>query len=209
MRRLCPPGRRRSRARGARRPGPARRAGRPRASRRLERRASRPRAGARALHAARAHELLERADRAHVDAVDQGPPRPRSRAGRSARRTPRARSAEELRQDAAHRLDAPVERRARRGRARRSNDSAGTTPSAPSVAAAIARSNPLPALRRSAGARFTTMRYSPRSTPTCASALFTRTRLSRTAASARPTSSNDGTPRERLDLDAHLRRVEP
>ncbi len=75
-------------------------------------------------------------------------------------------------------------------------DSAGTAPSAAMVAAAIARSKPLPNFRSSAGARLTTTRYSDRSTPTWASALFTRTRLSRTAASARPTSSNDGTPRE-------------
>jgi hypothetical protein len=73
--------------------------------------------------------------------------------------------------------------------------SSGAKPSATSVAAAIATSNAHPVLRTSAGARLTMMRYSPRSTPTCASALRTRTRLSRTATSASPTSSKYGTPR--------------
>ncbi len=76
-----------------------------------------------------------------------------------------------------------------------SSDSRGTAPSAPSVAAAMARSNPLPVFFTSAGARLTTIWHSEMYSPTCASALFTRTRLSRTDASARPTSSKKGGPR--------------
>src|ERR1019366_7890701 len=60
---------------------------------------------------------------------------------------------------------------------------------------AMARSKPLPVFFMSPGARLTTMRHSPMSTPRCAIVLFTRTRLSRTAASASPTSSKNGGPR--------------
>jgi hypothetical protein len=68
-------------------------------------------------------------------------------------------------------------------------------PSAASVAAAMARSNAPPVLRRSAGARLTVITYSLRSTPSCCSADRTRTRLSRTLASARPTIENEAGPR--------------
>ena len=52
-----------------------------------------------------------------------------------------------------------------------------------------ARSKPLPVFFTSAGARLTTIWHSEICTAMCARALLTRTRLSRTAASARPTSS--------------------
>jgi hypothetical protein len=68
-----------------------------------------------------------------------------------------------------------------------SSAAAGALPTAAIAAAAIATSKPPPLLRRSAGARLTVITYSPRSIPICCSADRTRTRLSRTLASARPT----------------------
>ncbi len=63
----------------------------------------------------------------------------------------------------------------------------GSLSNAPSAASAIATSSAAPLLRKSAGARLTVMAYASSSTPRRASALATRTRASRTAASARPT----------------------
>ena len=66
---------------------------------------------------------------------------------------------------------------------------------AASTAAASARSKPGPALRRSAGARFAVIRRCGNSKPLLTIAARTRSRDSRTAASGRPTSANDGSPR--------------
>ena len=68
-----------------------------------------------------------------------------------------------------------------------SSDSGGMRPSAPRVAAAMATSNEPPLFLRSAGPRLTVITYSNRSIPICCSAARTRTRLSRTLASGRPT----------------------
>ena len=63
------------------------------------------------------------------------------------------------------------------------------------IAAAIARSKPGPALRRSAGARFAVIRCSGNSKPELTIAARTRSRDSRTAASGSPTSEKAGRPR--------------
>jgi len=68
-------------------------------------------------------------------------------------------------------------------------------PEALRSAAAIARSIPGPALRRAAGARFTTIRCNGNSKPQLTRAARTRSRASRTAASGRPTIAKPGSPR--------------
>src|SRR5688572_20605326 len=59
---------------------------------------------------------------------------------------------------------------------------------------AMARSKPVPSLRRSAGARFTVIRRSGNSNPLFRIAARTRSRASRTAVSGRPTMSKPGSP---------------
>src|SRR5882724_9774588 len=62
-----------------------------------------------------------------------------------------------------------------------------TTPVAARMPSAIGRSNEAPSLRRSAGARFTVIRSDGNAKPAFRMALRTRSRLSRTAESGRPT----------------------
>ena len=109
------------------------------------------------LAAERVDELGERADRAHVDRPRPSAASPVVRARDDRAPHPARARAEELREDAAHRLHRSRRARARRGRARPRAPRAGRTPSAPSVAAAMARSNPLPVFLTSAGARLTTI----------------------------------------------------
>ncbi len=70
----------------------------------------------------------------------------------------------------------------------------GICAEAPSSAAAIARSNPGPALGRSAGARLAVMRCSGKVNPELVNAARTRSRDSLTAASGSPTIANPGSP---------------
>ena len=72
---------------------------------------------------------------------------------------------------------------------------AGILPSAARVAAAMATSKEPPLFLRSAGARLTVMTYSLTSIWSCWSAARTRTRLSRTLASGKPTIWKLGIPR--------------
>ena len=71
-----------------------------------------------------------------------------------------------------------------------------TIPWAASIPSAIGRSNDAPALRTSAGARLTVMRCTGKSNPELRIALRTRSRLSRTLASGRPTMVNAGKPND-------------
>ena len=86
-----------------------------------------------------------------------------------------------------------------------SRPSAGTSPVAARIAIATARSNPVPLFGRSAGARFTTRFRPGRGRPICRRAERIRSRLSRTAASGRPTTVRPGKARadRRLDDDRH------
>src|SRR5262245_21319010 len=61
---------------------------------------------------------------------------------------------------------------------------------------AIGRSNDAPAFRTSAGARFTVIFVGGNSNPELRIALLTRSRLSRTLASGRPTIVNEGNPND-------------
>ena len=72
--------------------------------------------------------------------------------------------------------------------------SGSSCPEATSSATASGRSNAGPTLRRYAGARLTVMRRSGNSKPEFCSAERTRSRASRTALSARPTTVNAGRP---------------
>ena len=71
-----------------------------------------------------------------------------------------------------------------------------TTPCAARMPSAIGRSNDAPAFRTSAGARFTVMRWAGNSKPELRIALRTRSRLSRTLASGRPTIVKPGNPND-------------
>ena len=70
-----------------------------------------------------------------------------------------------------------------------------TTPSAARMPSAIGRSNDDPAFRTSAGARLIVMRCDGKSKPELRIAARTRSRLSRTLASGRPTIRKKGSPR--------------
>ena len=70
------------------------------------------------------------------------------------------------------------------------------TPDAARMPSAIGRSNAAPALRTSAGARLTVIRCGGNSNPELRIALRTRSRLSRTLASGRPTIVNTGMPKD-------------
>ena len=74
--------------------------------------------------------------------------------------------------------------------------SAVTTPCAARMPIAMGRSNAAPAFRTSAGARFTVIRCGGNSKPLLRMALRTRSRLSRTLASGRPTIVNMGMPND-------------
>ncbi len=69
-----------------------------------------------------------------------------------------------------------------------------TMPDAARMPRAIGKSNEEPALRTSAGARLTVMRCGGNSKPELRMALRTRSRLSLTLVSGRPTIVNDGKP---------------
>src|SRR5437870_1096841 len=69
-----------------------------------------------------------------------------------------------------------------------------TTPCAARMPRAIGRSNEAPAFLTSAGARLTVTRWAGNSNPEFRIALLTRSRLSRTLASGRPTIVNAGKP---------------
>src|ERR1039458_5332599 len=71
-----------------------------------------------------------------------------------------------------------------------------TLPCAASTPRAIGKSNAAPALRTSAGARLTTIRWAGNSKPELRMALLTRSRLSRTLASGRPTIVKPGKPND-------------
>ena len=87
-----------------------------------------------------------------------------------------------------------------------SSASASSSPPATSSATASGRSNPGPILRRSAGARLTVMRRSGNSKPEFTSADRTRSRASRTALSASPTTVNAGRP-WRMSASTQTRRL--
>jgi len=72
--------------------------------------------------------------------------------------------------------------------------SPGSAPIAAISPTAIGRSKWLPSLGRSAGARLTVMRRGGSARPTAASAARTRSRLSATALSGRPTTAKPGMP---------------
>ena len=76
-----------------------------------------------------------------------------------------------------------------------------TTPAAASTPSAIGRSNAAPAFRTSAGARLTVTRSAGNSKPQLRMAARTRSRLSRTLASGRPTIVNIGQPERDIDFD--------
>ena len=82
----------------------------------------------------------------------------------------------------------------------------GICPPATSSGDRDGRSKPGPILRRSAGARFTVMRRSGNSKPGFTSAARTRSRASRTALSASPTTVNAGRP-WRMSASTHTRRL--
>ena len=98
--------------------------------------------------------------------------------------------------------------RARRRARRRRGHRREAGPVAASTAAAIARSKPGPALRRSAGARLAVIRCCGNSKPELASAARTRSRDSRTAASGRPDQRERRQPRAHIGLDPDLARVD-
>ena len=79
--------------------------------------------------------------------------------------------------------------------ARPGPSSRGIAPAAARMATAIGRSKAAPALRRSAGARFTVMRCGGKSKPELRMAARTRSRLSRTLASGSPTMAKTGRPK--------------
>ena len=91
------------------------------------------------------------------------------------------------RQHAAGGVDRSVERQLAEQHADRRSRRRSTMPWAARMPSAIGRSNEAPALRTSAGARLTVTRCSGNSKPELRIALRTRSRLSRTLASGRPT----------------------
>ena len=76
-----------------------------------------------------------------------------------------------------------------------------TTPWAARMPSAIGRSNDAPALRTSAGARLTVIRWAGNSKPELRIALRTRSRLSRTPTSGRPTMREPRHPERDIHLD--------
>ena len=84
----------------------------------------------------------------------------------------------------------------------------GHLPAAARMPTAIARSNPGPALRRYAGARFAVIRCCGNSKPEFWIAARTRSRASRTALSPRPTIVNAGRPAPEVDLDGDPPRLD-
>ena len=81
-------------------------------------------------------------------------------------------------------------------------DSAGILPMQAIIVSAMGRSKAGPSFFRSAGARLTVMRWSGNPMPLFFSAARTRSRDSLTAASGRPTTSNEGMPKDRFTSTA-------
>ena len=94
-------------------------------------------------------------------------------------------------------------------RARRASDSQEHWPAAASSAQAIARSSPAPALGRSPGARLAVMRPAGNRKPELRIAAWMRSRASRTAVSASPTTVNAGQAGAHVDLHAHMAHLQP
>ena len=162
--------------------------------------ATRPR---RRVAAARATASASVRDRHDVAGRRPPPPRRRWPPAAAAPATPRAAQADRDRQHAARRQHAPssesspttamssTSRRGDDARARRGSPSGDRQ-----VEAA-------PALRTSAGARFTVMRCGGNSKPELRIAARTRSRLSRTLASGRPTIAKTGRPNETSTSTRH------
>ena len=112
---------------------------------------------------------------------------------------------------AARRAPAGCRRRAtaRPAAARRRRRAASMTPAAASTPSAIGRSKDAPALRMSAGARFTVTRCGGNSKPEFRIALRTRSRLSRTLASGSPTIVKRRKAERDVDLDLDGAGVDP
>ena len=184
---------RRRRRRSARRrrpasPGAARECRPDRSARRPPRRASAP-------------------DRASSPSTTEASPALRTRQQqrrRTARGAPRPRSA-------ARRAPAGSRRRAtaRRAAATSATSRRVTSPVAARMPSAIGRSNDEPALRMSAGARLTVTRCGGNSKPELRIALRTRSRLSRTLASGRPTIAERRQAERDVDLDLHRAGLDP
>ena len=146
-----------------------------------------------------------------VRRADTPPPGPACRWVRRARREPRrprARSppAASASETPSRRSPAAIGRTPRVGSTAPSSDSSptmaspgpssrGIAPAAARIATAIGKSKAAPALRRSAGARFTVIRCGGKSNPELRMAARTRSRLSRTLASGSPTMAKTGRPK--------------
>ena len=149
-------------------------------------------------------DLAQGRDRQRSRSPRPGPPPPPARARRRARRDlrgvrprrPRARPGRRV-----PRRSATARRRRPSGRAA----SAEHCPLAASRPTASAASKPGPTLRRCAGARFAVMRRAGNSKPELRIAACTRSRASRTAASASPTTRKVGSP-GRMSTSTHTGR---
>ncbi len=128
--------------------------------------------------------------------------RPAPDRGARHRLRPHSRAARRAHRSASPRRGAPCRAhgegcrraRARRGTRDRSTAGASSWPSAASTPTAIARSSPEPPLRRPDGARLTVIRFSGHPRPLDMTALRTRSRDSRQAASGNPTMVKPGSP---------------
>ena len=130
----------------------------------------------------------------HRRRLDPGARRPR-RPPRPARRPGARRAARAPRPSAGSRARGGPRRPGRARRSARSGPGPARTCSDPSrMPSAIARSSDAPALRTSAGARFTVIRRGGWWYPALRSAPRTRSRASESAASGRPTIVNPGRP---------------
>ena len=105
------------------------------------------------------------------------------------------------RQHAARRVNRSVERQFAEQHEVRDLPPLDRCPAAARMPSAIGRSNDAPALRTSAGARLTVMRCGGNSKPELRIALRTRSRLSRTLASGRPTIVKRGQAERDVDFD--------
>ena len=137
--------------------------------------------------------LLEVRGAEHRELGDQRGLGARRRAGRAAAAGRAARALGD-RQRAADRPAARRSATARRRPRSPRRSSGASWPPATSSATASGRSKPGPILRRSAGARLTVMRPPGNTKPEFTSAARTRSRASRTALSASPTTVNAGRP---------------
>ena len=157
--------------------------------------------GGRAGRSARATASASESHRDDARAPRRPPPRRALADGSRIEREPVAPRGGGDRQHAARGLDAAVERQFAEQHDVVHLRAASTTPLAARTPRAIGRSNDEPALRTSAGARFTVTRCGGNSKPEFRMALRTRSRLSRTLGSGRPTIVNDGKPKRDVHLD--------